>query len=339
MLTYGSELHTDPSEEASRLAGRMARWICMGYKGSSRQKVEEITGIAQLEVMTHRKRVRWAASVYGRHEPELRPIAERILREELGDEVALSFMTGEDPAEPGKVELRDFNQGEEGGVGYTDGSRMEGMAAAATAESGIWLGALATVANAEMLGIAGAWEEGYRTVTSDSQTAIARCRNLASGATRAGSWIDEKAIRAMKELEGNLVLMWVKGHSGVEGNEKADERAKEWVMRGQWGSEPSTATPAGIRQAYPLFRREPHMKWNRKELRGLTYLHMDKGPMKAWLYKIGKAENPFCIWGQTQNSAHILKSGCVGGKRREWKDIWTDREFCAEVAGFLKECT
>ena len=127
--------------------------------------------------------------------------------------------------------------------------------------------------------------------------------------------------------------MWVKGHSGVEGNEKADERAKEWVMRVQWGSEPSTATPAGIRQAYPLFRREPHMKWNRTELKGLTYLHTDRGPMKAWLHKIGKAENPFCICG------HILRSGCVGGKRREWKDIWAGREFCAEVAGFLKECT
>jgi len=35
---------------------------------------------------------------------------------------------------------------------------------------------------------------------------------------------------------------------GVEGNEQADERAKEWVMKGQWGSEPSIATPAGIRQ-------------------------------------------------------------------------------------------
>jgi len=227
----------------------------MGYQGSSKQKVEDITGIAQLEVMTHRKRVRWAASVYGRHEPELRPIAERILREELGDEVILRFMTGDEGGsllEPGKVELKEFNPGK-GEVGYTDGSRMEGMAAAATAEGGLWLGDLATVADAEMVGIAGAWEEGYQTVASDSQTAITRCMNLASGVTRAGSWIDEKAVRAMRRMGGRLTLMWVKGHSGVKGNEQADERAKEWVMKGQWGSEPSLATPAGIRQAYPLF--------------------------------------------------------------------------------------
>ena len=39
----------------------------------------------------------------------------------------------------------------------------------------------------------------------------------------------------------------------------------------------SLATPAGIRQAYPLFRREAQMKWDREELRGLTYLHTDRG--------------------------------------------------------------
>ena len=222
-------------------------------------------------------------------------------------------------------------------VGYTDCSRMEGMTAAATAEGDIWLGTLATVTDAEVLGIAGAWEEGYRTVASGSQTAIARCMNLASGATRVGSWIDEKAVRAMRRLEGKLVLIWVKGHSGVEGNELADGRAKEGVRRGQWGSEPSIATPAGIRQAYSLFRREPHLKWDRTELRGLSYLHTDKGPMKAWLHRIGRAEDPFCACGQTQNVAHLLKSGCVGDKRRKWEDIWTDREFCAEVAGFLNE--
>jgi len=62
----------------------------MGYQGSSKQKIEDITGITQLEVHTQRKRVRWAASVYERHEPELRPIGERILRDEPGDEVPLT---------------------------------------------------------------------------------------------------------------------------------------------------------------------------------------------------------------------------------------------------------
>jgi len=180
-----------------------------------------------------------------------------------------------------------------------------------------------------------AWEEGYQTIASDSQAAIKRCLNLADGTIQARSWIDEKAMTALRGLGGGVELTWVKGHSGVEGNELADRRAKDWVSKGRWESAPSRATPAGIRQAYPLYRREMHMKWNRVELRGLTYLHTDRGPMKGWLHTIGKAENPFCDCGETQNAAHLLASGCVGGKRRKWEDIWTDREFCAEVAMFL----
>jgi len=98
---------------------------------------------------------------------------------------------------------------------------------------------------------------------------------------------------------------------------------------------PSLATPAGIRQAYPLYSRPPHMKWNREELRGLTYLHTGQGPDAAWLHKTRKAEDPFCICGETQNAAHLMEGGCVGGKRRRWEEIWTDREFCAEVVKFL----
>jgi len=108
---------------------------------------------------------------------------------------------------------------------------------------------------------------------------------------------------------------WVKGHSGVEGNEQAGRRAQEGVAKGVWKSDPSLATPAGIRQMYQLFQKK-HMKWDRDEVRGLTYLHMDKGPMRHWLFKIGKAEDPRCECGGVQNAAHLLTSGCVGGKKR-----------------------
>jgi len=194
----------------------------------------------------------------------------------------------------------------EKGVGFTDGSRMGGVAAAATAEGAIFLGTLAAVTDAEVLGIAGAWEEGYKEVRSDSQAAIKRCRNLLSGAQEVRSWIDERVMRAAEE---GLILEWVKGHSGVEGNERADERAREEVERGVWRSDPSLATPAGIRQAYPLFQKKKHMKWDRDEVRGLTYLHTDKGPMRQWLFKIGRAEDPRCGCGETQNAAHLLASG------------------------------
>lgn len=44
--------------------------------------------------------------------------------------------------------------------------------------------------------------------------------------------------------------MWVKGHSGVEGNETADRRAKAAITIGKIMHKPSIATLAGIRQAY-----------------------------------------------------------------------------------------
>ena len=336
ILTYGSELHQNPTEEAARMARKFARWVAMGYQGSNENKIEDITGIGKLEVLTHRKRVRWAASVYARNEPELRPRAERILREELGgeDDVILKWMEGTEGGTRREREETGSLPGRR--VGYTDGSRMEGVAAAATAESAIFLGTLATVMDAEVLGIAGAWEEGYTVVKSDSQAAIKRCQNLVSGMQEARSWIDERVVRAARGRGGGLSLEWVKGHSGVEGNELADERAREGVARGVWRSDPSLTTPAGIRQTYQLFQKKRHMKWDRDEVRGLTYLHTDKGPMKQWLFKIGKAEDPWCECGEVQNAAHLLTSGCVGGKKRRWEEIWEDRDFCGEVTRFLR---
>ena len=43
----------------------------------------------------------------------------------------------------------------------------------------------------------------------------------------------------------------------------------------------------------------------------------------------------WCGCGEVQNAAHLLAGGCVKGMRREWRDMWTDREFCAEVSRFL----
>ena len=63
---------------------------------------------------------------------------------------------------------------------------------------------------------------------------------------RGRPWIDEEVLRAAKGGQRRQ-LAWVKRHSGVEGNEQADRRAKDTVMKGEWMPEPSLVTPAGIR--------------------------------------------------------------------------------------------
>jgi len=132
--------------------------------------------------------------------------------------------------------------------------------------------------------------------------------------------------------------MWVKGHGGVEGNEQADSRAKREVWMGERMHWPDIATPAGIRQTYPLHGKAPeHLSWPRQALQGLTYLETDKGPQRQWMREIGKTEDASCVCnGWTpQNAAHLCVllgggwGGKIGGQARK------DAKWCAEVARFV----
>lgn len=80
ILTYGCELYPEPSEQQRRLANEVNRWIVGAYRGSREDKVRELCGVSELGYLAAAKGRRWAASVYGRHLPELREIAEPMLR-------------------------------------------------------------------------------------------------------------------------------------------------------------------------------------------------------------------------------------------------------------------
>jgi len=69
----------------------------MGYleaRADLMEGKEELTGIAELGRLMLCKRIRWAASVYGRHLPELRKIAEPILLEWVEEDAELRWMEG-----------------------------------------------------------------------------------------------------------------------------------------------------------------------------------------------------------------------------------------------------
>jgi len=276
------------------------------------------------------KRIRWAASVYGRNLPELREVAEPILREWIEEDAELRWMGGVGGVRDVRVEELDIERVEE----WTDGSYMDGRAAAATRTRATYLGSMATIADAESLGVSLAWEEND-VVALDSKGVIQRIKGLEYQQPR--SWIEERLATQMAERP--RTLMWVKGHDGVDGNEMADKKAKSEVEWGERMHMPDIVTPAGIRQAYRLHGKAPaHLKWTRWALRGLTYMITDKGPQAQWMKTIGKTEEASCgCDGWTpQNAAHLYQCPRVGdGKGRTREGIMEDEEWCESLAKFL----
>ena len=335
LLLYGAELHQHPTESMRRLVREWQRWIVGAWRGSNAQKVSEICGIPDIDVMVQNKRIRWAASVYGRALPQLRTIAEPILRGAIDPEIQLRWMGGSSIPET-LIEETEFCK--EKDQSYSDGSRAEGangdmVTAAATQTRDLYLGRYATVMDAEEAGVMMSWEDGKDHTALDSKGALTRITSLSLA--RARSWIEE-AIQTMAAGR-HKKLSWVRGHSGVRGNEEADARARRAGWMGSAMQQPEIAIPAGIRHHHPIMSKTAQMKWDREAVRGLTYMHTDKGPLKHWLAFIGRADDEACACGVTQNAAHLLHCRLIGdGLGRTAEDIWNDPDWCREVARALR---
>ena len=117
ILTYSCE-------QQHRLAAELQRWVVGAYRGINAMKVEELTGIADLQRLMQNKRIRWAATIYGRHMLELRGKAEQILREFLEEDMVLTWRSrGDYGRREVQIEELDVDSVDE----WTDGSRIGGQ--------------------------------------------------------------------------------------------------------------------------------------------------------------------------------------------------------------------
>ena len=210
------------------------------------------------------------------------------------------------------------------------GSRMEEAAAAGTTQQAMYLGLHATVNDAEMAGVLLALEKGHSCIALDSQAAIARMNQLYTEPAR--SWIELQ----LPKNKARCSLMWVKGHAGNRGNEKADRMAKLKAYGGRVMQADNLITAAGIRQDHRIHSKAAHLNWSRKQLRGLSFIVTDRGPMKRWLWVIGRAEEQTCPCGEIQNAVHLRRCQLVAnGAGRSMEQCWEDKEWCGELVDFL----
>ena len=241
-----------------------------------------------------------------------------LLKKCLGEGVDLIWMRGEAEyitgviikkwgVPPGKEKTE--------AVEISEGSRRDGHTAAGTTKKGFYLGQVATVIDAEMLGVAMGWEQSKRVLT-DSQVAIGRAQGLKFERPR--SQIEQIVVTAQSGKEKEIA--WVKAYDGIPGNEYAGDKAQETGSIGRLLNQRQTATPGGIRALFRSNRISTQVKtWDRNSLRGLTYITTDRGPQTNWLCRIGKAEEDKCKCRERgPNGAHIMK--CKGMERAElWR--------------------
>ncbi|KAF8422185.1 hypothetical protein EV426DRAFT_706332 [Tirmania nivea] len=172
---------------------------------------------------------------------------------------------------------------------------------------GGFLGDCASVADGELLAVQRALQKEDRSmvaILSDSQAAIQTISSMSRGAPPRSSIEQEiKEILVQASETRDVKVVWVRGHIGIDGNERADKRAAFESRLGLIRGTERTVTEGGIRAASKAIRKEARTRtgygkrrceWDRRALSAYTWMRTDRGPHKSWLHRIGKAADTEC---------------------------------------------
>ena len=128
-------------------------------------------------------------------------------------------------------------------------------------------------------------------------------------------------------------MAWIKGHKGIQGNEKADKLCREASILGHESE--GVVTPAGLRAWSKRVRAEARggsgegiLRWHRKVISAYIWCVTEKGPQRKWLHRIKKSDTPDCDCHQEQTGRHLVEGSKLLAEARglveredmrEWK--------------------
>jgi len=152
------------------------------------------------------------------------------------------------------------------------------------------------------------------------------------------SGVEVEIKRSLLHRRCPTAVAWIRGHIGITGNTRADLTAELHSHLGEIALHGRTTTHEGLRAASRSLRKSARTQagfgsrrtdWHRHALSTYTWFRTERGPQKAWLHKIGKAENPSCPCGHpVQTGEHITfhcprhneRNRLLRGKR-SWPEI------------------
>ena len=127
------------------------------------------------------------------------------------------------------------------------------------------------------------------------------------------------------ELRNSLIrrshptaVAWIRSHIGISGNTHADRIAEFHSHLGEI-LHSRTATHEGLRAASRAHRKTTYTQtgfgirrsdWHRHSLSTYTWYRTEKGPQRAWLHRIGKADGPSCPCGHPEQTGEHITFHC-----------------------------